>query len=77
MTGTPERTQDRMWHDVLLPEDVEHVRPMARAAVEKHLAPVAREIGQRPDASSDLTPSMLKTVARRTADGFVVDGRKR
>ena len=30
-----------------------------------------------PDASSDLTPSALKTVATRTADGFVVNGRKR
>ncbi|WP_354701370.1 putative acyl-CoA dehydrogenase fadE25 [Paraconexibacter sp. AEG42_29] len=172
--ASPPRTQDRMWHDMFLPADVEHVRPMARAAVAKHLAPHAREIGQReesrdsfpweafkglasdgcyavpfpaphgagldhpmlatclvteeiayesssmagvydgqcilngkclsfaqphvqdkvlpalisgesafsfattePDASSDLSPTALKTVATRTDDGFIVNGRKR
>ncbi|KAB7760911.1 MULTISPECIES: acyl-CoA dehydrogenase family protein [Mycobacteriaceae] len=168
------RTADRMWHDVFLPDDVQHVRAMARDAVATHLAPVAREIAQReesvdsfpwtafkglagagcfavpfeqpfgaglqhpmlatcivteeiayessslagvydgqcilnaralsfaqphiraqvlpglingdavfafattePDASSDLTPTALQTVATRTPDGFVVKGRKR
>ena len=172
--AAPPRTQDRTWHDVFLPEDVKHVRQMARDAVATHLAPVAREIGSQiesrdafpwsafrglasegcfavpfpepygagldhpmlatcivteeiayessslagvydgqcilnarclsfaqdhvrakvlpglisgelafsfattePDASSDLTPSALKTVATRTDDGFVVNGRKR
>lgn len=46
----PERTQDRIWHDVFLPEDVQGVREMARSAVAKHLAPVAREIGQREES---------------------------
>ncbi|MFE6926038.1 acyl-CoA dehydrogenase family protein [Nocardia sp. NPDC057663] len=175
MTSEPvARTADRMWHDVFLPDDVAHVRSMARAAVATHLAPVAREIAQReesveafpwaaftglasagcfavpfekpfgaglshamlatcivteeiayessslagvfdgqcilnaralsfaqpqvresvlpglisgelvfafattePDASSDLTPTALKTVATRTPEGFVVNGRKR
>jgi alkylation response protein AidB-like acyl-CoA dehydrogenase len=168
------RTQERTWHDVLLPADVAGVRAMARAAVARHLAPVAREIAQReesrdafpreafrglasagcfavpfpephgaglehpilatclvceeiayesssvagvydgqcilnaralsfavpevrdavlpglisgdlvfafattePDASSDLSPTSLRTVARRTDDGYLVDGRKR
>ncbi|MUL47303.1 acyl-CoA dehydrogenase [Mycobacterium sp. CBMA293] len=168
------RTADRMWHDVFLPDDVQHVRAMARDAVATHLAPVARDIAQReesvdsfpwsafkglagagcfavpferpfgaglehpmlatcivteeiayessslagvydgqcilnaralsfaqphirervlpglisgdavfafattePDASSDLTPTALTTVATRTADGFIVNGRKR
>lgn len=168
------RTADRMWHDVFLPDDVQHVRAMARDAVATHLAPVAREIAQReesvdsfpwsafkglagagcfavpfeqpfgaglqhpmlatcivteeiayessslagvydgqcilnaralsfaqphirervlpglisgdavfafattePDASSDLTPTALKTFATRTPDGFTVNGRKR
>ncbi|MEZ0052616.1 alkylation response protein AidB-like acyl-CoA dehydrogenase [Mycobacterium sp. MAA66] len=168
------RTADRMWHDVFLPDDVQHIRAMAREAVANHLAPVAREIAQReesvesfpwsafkglaaagcfavpferpfgaglahpmlatcivteeiayessslagvfdgqcilnaralsfaqphvrervlpgliggdlvfafattePNASSDLTPTALTTVATRTADGFVVSGRKR
>jgi alkylation response protein AidB-like acyl-CoA dehydrogenase len=171
---TPPRTQERVWHDVFLPEDVAHVRELARAAVARHLSPVARDIAQReesresfpwsafrglaaegcfavpfpaphgaglthpilatclvteeiayessslagvydgqcilnaralsfaqehvreqvlpglirgdsvfsfattePDASSDLSPTVLKTVARRTHDGFVVSGRKR
>lgn len=171
---TPDRTGDRMWHDIFLPDDVAHVRKMARDAVAEHLAPVARSIAQReesadsfpwdafrglasagcfavpfdrphgaglahpmlatcivaeeisyesssmggvydgqcilnaralsfaqphvreqvlpglisgdlvfafattePDASSDLTPTALKTVATTTADGFVVNGRKR
>ena len=43
-TAAP-RTQERVWHDVFLPADVEHVRPMARASVARHLAPVARQIG--------------------------------
>ena len=170
----PARTQDRIWRDVFLPADVEHVRPMARAAVARHLAPVARDIAQaeesrdsfpwgafrglagegcfavpfpephgaglkhailatclvteeiayesssmagvydgqcilnaralsfaqphildnvlpklisgesafafattEPDASSDLTPTVLKTVARRVEGGFSVTGRKR
>ena len=168
------RTADRMWHDVFLPDDVQHVRALARDAVATHLAPVAREIAQReesvdsfpwsafkglagagcfavpfeqpfgaglqhpmlatcivteeiayessslagvydgqcilnaralsfardhireqvlpglisgdavfafattePDASSDLTPTALKTVATRTPNGFTVNGRKR
>lgn len=170
----PDRTQDRMWHDVFLPDDVAHVRALARDAVARHLAPVARDIGQReetrdsfpwgpfkglasegcfavpfpqphgaglehpmlatcivteeiayesssmagvydgqcilnarclsfardqvrdavlpglvtgqqafsfattePDASSDLSPDSLRTVATRTDDGFLVTGRKR
>ncbi|MET8430712.1 acyl-CoA dehydrogenase family protein [Nocardia sp. NPDC004860] len=174
MTESVARTSDRIWHDIFLPEDVSHVREMARDAVATHLAPVAREIAQReesveafpwgafkglasagcfavpfekpfgaglahpmlatclvteeiayessslagvydgqcilnartlsfaqphvremvlpglisgdlvfafattePDASSDLTPTALKTVATRTEDGFIVRGRKR
>jgi alkylation response protein AidB-like acyl-CoA dehydrogenase len=171
--SAPARTQDRTWHDVFLPDDVAHVRELARTSVARHLAPVAREIAQtpetrdsfpwsafrglasdgcfavpfpaphgaglehpmlatcivteeiayesssmagvydgqcilnarclsfareevrdrvlpalisgesafsfattEPDASSDLSPTTLKTVARRTDDGFVVNGRK-
>ena len=39
-----------MWHDVFLPDDVGHVRSMAREAVATHLAPVAREIAQREES---------------------------
>jgi len=48
--AAPARTQDRTWHDVFLPADVAHVREMARTSVAKHLAPVAREIGQTPES---------------------------
>lgn len=41
------RTQDRMAHDVWLPEEIIDLRGEARAAVEKRLVPHAREIGQR------------------------------
>lgn len=46
LPARPPRTQDRLWHDEFLPEDVQHVRAMARDAVATHLAPVAREIAQ-------------------------------
>ena len=44
------RTQDRMTHDAWLPTETAEVRRQARAAVERHLAPVAREIGEREEA---------------------------
>ncbi|MCU1449846.1 MAG: putative acyl-CoA dehydrogenase [Acidimicrobiales bacterium] len=44
------RTQDRIWHDIGLPPGVAHVRAMVREAVATHLAPAAREMGQREEA---------------------------
>lgn len=44
------RTQDRMSHDVWLPEETRQVRTQVRDAVAKHLAPVAREIGEREES---------------------------
>jgi alkylation response protein AidB-like acyl-CoA dehydrogenase len=44
------RTQDRMSHDVWLPSETAELRARARTAVEKHLAPVAREIGSREES---------------------------
>jgi alkylation response protein AidB-like acyl-CoA dehydrogenase len=49
MTTTP-RTQDRIAHDVWLPEETIGVRERARKAVAAHLAPRAREIGQRTES---------------------------
>ncbi len=40
------RTQDQMTHDVWLPDEIVALRSEARAAVEKAVAPHAREIGQ-------------------------------
>jgi len=45
------RTQDWMAHDVWLPDEIIELRGEARAAVEKRLAPHAREIGQREESA--------------------------
>ncbi len=44
------RTQERMGHDTWLPAETIAVRDQARAAVEKHLAPVARAIGSQEES---------------------------
>lgn len=44
------RTQERMTHDVWLPEEIVELRAQARAAVESRLVPHAREIGQREES---------------------------
>jgi alkylation response protein AidB-like acyl-CoA dehydrogenase len=50
MAPAPPRTQDRMTHDVWLPPEIVALRAEARTAVEKRLAPFAREIGQREES---------------------------
>lgn len=55
MNQQPERTQDRMTHDVWLPEEIVALRTDARAAVEKRIASLAREIGAR-EESADSFP---------------------
>lgn len=45
------RTQDRMSHDVFLPEETIALRQRARESVAKHLAPVARDIGSREESA--------------------------
>ncbi|MHA7666850.1 acyl-CoA dehydrogenase family protein [Mycolicibacterium sp. HS_4_1] len=57
------RSADRMWHDVFLPDDVQHVRAMARDAVATHLAPVAREIAQREESVDSFPWSAFKGLA--------------
>ncbi|MEU1182504.1 acyl-CoA dehydrogenase family protein [Streptomyces sp. NPDC005820] len=47
---TVPRTQDRVSHDVWLPAETIEVRERARKAVTTHLAPYAREIGQRTES---------------------------
>jgi alkylation response protein AidB-like acyl-CoA dehydrogenase len=44
------RTQERMTHDVWLPQEIVELRAEARAAVESRLVPHAREIGQREES---------------------------
>lgn len=50
-TSAVPRTQDRMTHDVWLPEEIVELRAHARAAVERRLVPFARDIGQREEAA--------------------------
>lgn len=47
---TVARTQDRMTHDVFLPDEIVELRARARSSVARHLAPVAREIGSREES---------------------------
>ncbi len=49
------RTQDRMWHDIGLPAETIEIRSEVRHAVEEHVSPYAREIGQR-EESADSFP---------------------
>ncbi|WP_308214675.1 acyl-CoA dehydrogenase family protein [Mycolicibacterium bacteremicum] len=55
MIGSPPRTQDQMTHDVWLPDEIVALRRDARKAVQRRLAPHAREIGQR-EESADSFP---------------------
>lgn len=50
-TALAPRTQDRMTHDVWLPDEIVTLRAEARAAVEKVVVPHAREIGQRRESA--------------------------
>lgn len=50
MTVGITRTQDHIWHDLLLPDEIGKLRTHARDAIERHLAPVAREIGSREES---------------------------
>lgn len=49
------RTQDRMWHDLGIPEEIVALRAELRDSVPEKLAPYAREIGQR-EESADSFP---------------------
>lgn len=48
--STIPRTQERTAHDVWLPDETIEVRQRARRAVAEHLAPHARDIGQRTES---------------------------
>lgn len=60
---TVARTQDRMSHDVFLPEEIVELRARARASVAKHLAPVAREIGSREESVDSFPWEALRGLA--------------
>lgn len=57
------RTQDRMTHDVWLPDEIVAVRATARAAVEKRLAPHARDIGTREESADSFPREAFRGLA--------------
>lgn len=61
------RTQDRMSHDVFLPEETLALRARARASVAAHVAPVAREIGSREESAESFPWGAFRGLA---ADGL-------
>jgi len=64
MTSTPvSRTQDRMSHDVFLPQETIDLRARARASVARHLAPVAREIGSREESADSFPGGAFRGLA--------------
>lgn len=61
------RTQDRMSHDLFLPEEIVELRGRARASVARHVAPVAREIGSREESADSFPWPTFRALA---ADGL-------
>jgi len=57
------RTQDHMTHDVWLPDEIIELRMEARSAVEKRLAPFAREIGHREESADSFPWSAFRGLA--------------
>lgn len=57
------RAQDHMTHDVWLPDEIIELRKEARSAVEKRLAPFAREIGQREESADSFPWSAFRGLA--------------
>lgn len=57
------RTQDHMTHDVWLPDEIIELRLQARSAVEKRLAPFAREIGHREESADSFPWSAFRGLA--------------
>lgn len=66
-TDLPARTQDHMWHDVWLPAETISLRAEARTAVERHVTPVAREIGERAESADSFPWEPFRGLA---ADGM-------
>lgn len=61
------RTQERMTHDLLLPEETVEVRGRARSSVQRHLRPVARSIGSSTESAESFAWEPFRAMA---ADGL-------
>ncbi|HEY2220601.1 acyl-CoA dehydrogenase family protein [Actinomycetospora sp.] len=61
-TGVP-RTQDRMAHDVGLPDEIPALRAEARTAVEKAVVPYARAIGEREESAESFPWEAFRAMA--------------
>ena len=57
------RTQDRMTHDVWLPDEIVELRAEARAAIQKRLVPYARDIGQREESANSFPWAAFRGLA--------------
>ncbi|WP_244223479.1 acyl-CoA dehydrogenase family protein [Amycolatopsis circi] len=61
------RTQDRMWHDLGIPEEIAALRAEMRTAVAERLAPYAREIGRREETADSFPWKAFRGLAEAGA----------
>lgn len=60
----PPRMQDRLYHDLSLPEEAQAIRSEVRQFAERELAPVAYEIGQQEEADEHFPHELFNSMAR-------------
>ena len=60
----PPRMQDRLYHDLMLPEEAQAIRAEVRQFAEKELAPVAHDIGQQEEAGENFPHELFSKMAR-------------
>lgn len=62
--GLPERMADRMYHDMLSPDEAREVRAEVRAFAERELAPIAHELGQREESREAFPFELFRAMGR-------------
>ncbi len=60
----PPRMQDRLYHDLMLPEEAQEIRAEVRQFSEKELAPIAHDIGQQEEAGENFPHELFIKMAR-------------
>lgn len=58
------RLADRLYHDDLVPEETRAARAEVRAFAEKHVSPIARDIGQRDEDRSAFPFELIATMGQ-------------
>ncbi len=56
--------QDRLYHDLMLPEEAQEIRAEVRQFSEKELAPIAHDIGQQEEAGENFPHELFSKMAR-------------